>query len=77
MYSDNVPLDQSLLMDSIIFFALFVYPVEYLENNTILNEAISEIALPTVRTFQVPSLGGRSEKVDSTSHNAAQLMHVQ
>ena len=77
MYSDNVPLDQSLLMDTIIFSALFVYPVEYLENNTILNEAISEIALPTVRTFQVPSLGGRSEKVDSTSHNAEQLMHVQ
>ena len=49
-----------------------MYPVEYLENNTILNEAISEIALPTVQTFQVPSSGGM---YDSTHHDAAQLMY--
>ena len=41
----------------------YIHAVEYLENNTILNEAISEIALPTVQTFQVPSSGGMSQKL--------------
>ena len=41
-----------------------IHAVEYLENNTILNEAISEIALPTVETFQVPSSGGMSQKLE-------------
>ena len=56
-------------MDHIPFTALSLYSVEYLENNTILNEAISEIALPTVQTFQVPSSGGMYDHAEWKHQN--------